>query len=124
MRAWPAIPVFLTWTVVVWVGRIRNIAGDDDLSTGGRAWRLGAAVLFVVLALAVVGARRLGGSANSPLANTLLGALVALTVGWWGVRGVGILLDVDHDIGFKVVHTVLMIGSIALAVWAWGRRDG
>lgn len=125
MRAWPAIPVFLTWTVVVWVGRIRNIAGDEDLSAGGRAWRLGAAVLFVVLALAVVVARRRAvSSANTALANTFLGALVVFTVGWWSVRGVGILLDVDHDIVFKVVHTVLMIGSIALAVWAWGRRDG
>ena len=120
MRALPAIPVFLTWTVVVWAGRIRNIAGDDDLSAPGRAWRLGAAVLFVVLAVAVLVARRRA----VPYANTVLAALVALTVGWWGVRGVGILLDVDHDIGFKVVHTILMIGSITLAVWAWGRRDG
>ena len=46
------------------------------------------------------------------------------TVGWWTIRGVGILLDGNHETGFKVVHTVLMVVSIALAMWAWARRDG
>ena len=41
-------------------------------------------------------------------------------MGWtvlvWTVRGGGILLD-DHEVGFKVVHTVLAVCSIGLAVW-------
>jgi hypothetical protein len=45
-----------------------------------------------------------------------------LSVGYWLVRGTGILVA-DHDVGFKVVHTVLMVISIVLAMWAWRRRD-
>lgn len=114
------VPLFVGWTLVVWIGRIRNILGDDELSTGGRTWRIGAAVLFVLLALAVLVTRRLA----RPEARAVLAALVLWTIGWWSVRGVGILLDASHDTGFKVVHTVLMVGSIAFAVWAWARRDG
>ena len=111
---------FLAWTAFVWIGRVRNIVSDDDLSGAARSWRLGAAVLFVVLALAVLVARRRGG----PRFTALLAVLVAGTIGWWSIRGVGILLDGNHEIGFKIVHTVLMIVSIVLAMWAWTRRDG
>ncbi|MEQ8840068.1 MAG: hypothetical protein RIB98_03735 [Acidimicrobiales bacterium] len=116
------IPIlgFLVWTVFVWVGRIRNIVSDDDLSGGAMAWRLGAAVLFVMLALAVFVVGRQG----ERISVALLGVLVVWTIGWWSIRGVGILLDGNHEIGFKVVHTVLMIVSIGLAMWAWARRDG
>lgn len=37
--------------------------------------------------------------------------------------GVGILLDPNHDVGFKLVHTALMIGSLVVAgIAAWGLR--
>jgi hypothetical protein len=120
MRNRLAVPLLLGWTLLVWVSRIRNILDDDGLSGGGRAWRLGAAVVFVVLAAVVFVARR----RRSRRATALLGGLVVWTVGWWSIRGVGILLDGNHDAGFKLVHTVLMVGSIALAMWAWTRRDG
>ena len=29
----------------------------------------------------------------------------------------------NHDVGFKVVHTILMVVSIGVAMWAWRRRD-
>jgi hypothetical protein len=119
MRTRLPVGIFLVWTFVVWVGRIRNIVADDELSAGGRIWRLGAAFVFLVLAAAVPLARRAGGSRS----NVVLGVLVAWTVGWWLVRGIGIVLD-DHDLGFTVVHTVLMIVSILLAMWAWRRRGG
>lgn len=115
-----AVRLLLAWTLLVWVSRIRNVLADDDLTSGGRAWRLGAAALFVVLALLVLVARRRDGSR----ATALLGVLVAWTVGWWTVRGLGILIDGDHDVGFKIIHTVLMIVSIGLAMWAWRRRGG
>jgi hypothetical protein len=120
MRNRLAVPLLLGWTLFVWIGRIRNIVEDGELSGAGRAWRLGAAVLFVVFAAVVFLARR----RRSPQATALLGGLVVWTIGWWTIRGVGILLDGNHDAGFKVVHTVLMIVSIALAMWAWTRRDG
>ena len=120
MRTRLAVPALLAWTLLVWVGRIRNVVADDDLSGFAFVWRLGAAVVFVVLALVVLVARL----RRSPRAGALLAGLVAFTIGWWSIRGIGILLDPAHAIGFKIVHTVLMVGSIALAMWAWARRDG
>ena len=97
---------------------MNNIVRDDDLSAGGMAWRLGAAGFFVALAVALLVATR-----RSPArVSAVLGALVVWTIGWWSIRGVGILLD-NHDVGFKVVHTILMVVSIGVAMWAWRRRD-
>ena len=118
MRTRLPVLAFLAWTLFVWVGRIRNVFVDDDLSGVGFAWRLGAAVVFVALAVVVFVARLRG----SRRARLLLATLVVWTIGWWTVRGVGILLDPNHEVGFKVVHTVLMIVSIGLAMWAWKRR--
>jgi hypothetical protein len=110
---------FLGWTLFVWVSRIRNIVADDDLSTGGMLWRLAAAVLFVALAVAVIVVERRQGQRG----HVLLGFLAFWTIGWWSIRGIGIILD-DRSVGFTVVHTVLMLVSIGLAMWAWQRRDG
>lgn len=119
MRARLPVLALVGWTLFVWVTRMNNIVHDDDLSTGGMAWRLGAAAIFVALAVAVAVSLRLAPTRMAPI----LGVLVVWTVGWWLVRGVGILLD-DHDAGFKVVHTILMLVSIGVAMWAWQRRDG
>jgi len=120
MRIRLPVLALIGWTLVVWVGRIRNIVADDDLSGLGRAWRLGAAGFFVAMGLVVL----LAWWRRSSQARVLLGVLAAWTVGWWSVRGIGILLDPNHAAGFKVVHTILMIVSIGLAMWAWARRDG
>lgn len=102
------------WSVAVWASRIRNVLGDEELDDVGTAWRVGIAVAFVVggLLLALTTARH----------DHRLGAigwgLVGLTVVWWLIRGVGILLDSNHDAGFKFVHTVLMLVSFAFAAWA------
>ena len=118
MRARLPLYSLVGWTLFVWVTRTRNVITDDDLTNFGMAWRVGAAVVFVVLALAaLVAARRWPARAT-----LLLGALVLWTTGWWLIRGVGILLD-DHEVGFKIVHSILMIVSIELAMWAWKRRD-
>ena len=42
----------------------------------------------------------------------------AWTLGFWVVRGGGILLD-DHDAAFKAIHSALMVVSIGLAMWVW-----
>lgn len=112
------VVAFLVWTVVVWASRIRNVLADDDLTGGGRAWRLAAAIAFVVLGVATAVEWRRGSRFVAVLA-----VLVLWTVSWWSVRGVGIIVD-DHDLGFTVVHTVLMVISIGLAMWAWARRAG
>lgn len=110
--------LLIGWTVLVWTSRTRNVVGDEDLTTAGRTWRIGAAVLFVVLALVYAVALRRA----SPWGRSALAVLVIWTVGWWSIRGIGILLD-DHGVGFKVIHTLLMVVSIGLAMWAWRARE-
>ena len=115
-----AVPALVGWTVFLWLSRLRNVFADDDLSSGGRTWRVIVVVVFVGLAAVVAWAwrrRRI----DPGRARRALVVLCAWTVGFWIVRGVGIIVD-DHTLGFTVIHTVLMIVSIGLAAWAWSRQ--
>ena len=104
----------VAWTAVVWVGRIRNVVGDDELTAGVRAWRLIVAIAFLVLA-GLLATLPLGLWHRRPLGSTRLVAVFCLwTIVFWTVRGGGMLFG-DHDVGFKVVHTILALASIALA---------
>ncbi|HET6833198.1 MAG TPA: hypothetical protein VFH30_04975 [Acidimicrobiales bacterium] len=115
MRRHRATVALVAWTFLVWTTRIANIWRDADLDTGDRWGRTLLAVSFTVLAIAVAVAvgRRLGQATV-----VAVGALAAWTISVWVVRGIGILAA-DHDLGFKVVHTVLAVVSIVLAVLAW-----
>ncbi|GJM37396.1 MAG: hypothetical protein DHS20C19_07630 [Acidimicrobiales bacterium] len=113
-----ALLAFLTWTVLVWTSRIRNVLADDDLSAGGTTLRLVAAAAFVLLGVLVALQWRRGGRLDR-----ILAVLVLWTVVWWSVRGIGIIVD-DHELGFTIVHTILGVVSIGLAMWAWARRAG
>jgi len=115
MRRQRAALTLVAWTFLVWTTRIANVWRDDDLSTGEQWGRTLLALSFTVLALAVLVAlwRRV-----SPAVVVTVGALAAWTTGVWLVRGGGILVG-DHDAGFKVVHAVLAVVSIALAALAW-----
>ena len=114
-RAVRLLWLLVAWTAIVWVGRIRNIVGDDTLADGDRAWGTVVAILFLVLA-AVTATLPLGLWHRRPLGSTRLVAIFCLwTIAFWGVRGAGLLLA-DHEVGFKVVHTVLAGVSISLAV--------
>ena len=42
--------LLVAWTAIVWVGRIRNLIGDDTLVNWDRAWGIVVALLFLVLA--------------------------------------------------------------------------
>lgn len=105
--------VLAAWTIFVWVNRVRNIVKDQGWVAH---WRMGAAGLFVVAAVALlvlvalvrqVGERRV----------EWLGLGLAVVGGvWWLVRDASILLG-DHSSGFKVVHTVLATVTIGLSVW-------
>jgi uncharacterized membrane protein len=112
---------FAVWTFVIWVGRIRNVVDDDDLTGGGRTVRLVLAAVFIVGAVVVAAllpaARRAGKGVER--LRTAVDVVAAVTIGVWAVRGVGILLDEDHTGGFKVVHTALALVSISLALLAW-----
>ncbi len=108
----------VAWTLFVWVSRIRNIWGDDDLSTGGQWLRTGFAVIFLAFGTAM--AVRLVRTRESGLQRSdriLLQAFILWTVGFWLVRGIGIIVD-DHEVGFTVIHTILMVISLGLAAQA------
>jgi hypothetical protein len=106
-------------TLLIWTTRIRNIWTDDELDTAGQVSRTALALLFSALALATLAtwwrARR--DEAVPAYAGRLVRTFAAWTVVVWVVRGVQIALA-DHAVGFVVVHSVLALGSIALAIWA------
>jgi hypothetical protein len=110
------VPAFALagWTVFVWTTRIGNIWRDDAAGTGSKVASTALALSFTVLAVAVaVAAWRRAWAALRP---AVLG-LAAWTTGVWVVRSVTIVAG-DRSVGFKVVHGVLAVVSIALAAWA------
>jgi hypothetical protein len=109
-----AVVALVAWTLLVWTTRIGNIWGDDGLDTAGKIGRTALALSFTVLAVAVAVAawRR----ASAALRLSVL-ALAGWTTAVWLVRSVDITAG-DHEVGFKVVHLVLAVVSIALAALA------
>lgn len=103
--------VLIGWTVFQWVSRLRNVINNDELSTSGRTIR----VLVVVVFVALAGATAVALRRRSSLANNVLVVFLCWTVGYWLVRGIGILIDGDYSAGFKLVHTVLMVISLSLS---------
>jgi len=104
----------IIWTVLLWLSRLRNVLNNDELTTSGRSVRLGVVVVFVALAaLAAYGVRF-----RQP---RLVAMLVVWTTGYWLVRGIGILVDGDYSVGFKAIHTALMVVSLILA-WMTSRQ--
>ena len=97
------------WSLLIWSGRLRNLAVNDDLTLGRGAL----AVSFVVggLVVAIAALRR------AAWLTPAVSALAAWTIVVWVIRGTAILLA-DHEGGFKVVHTVLALVSIGLAALA------
>jgi hypothetical protein len=94
-----ALPV---WTLLIWTTRIRNIVTGD--------WSVADLVVpagLTLLAVLALVRRRPG-----------LELLAAATVLAWAVR-LPLVLVHDHPIGFKVVHAVLAVVSVALAAASW-----
>lgn len=112
LRSWPALTVLVGWSVFLWISRLRNVLDNDELSDWGVIWRVGVVVVFVVLAI-LAWMRR--------TTTWAVPVLVWWTIGFWLVRGGGILID-DHAVSFKVIHTVLMVVSIGAAMWVWQTR--
>lgn len=108
--------VLIAWTIFLWLSRLRNVLGNEELSSGGRAARVTVVVIFVGLALVVAASRVI--PRLRVRAHRLLLVFLLWTVGYWLVRGIGILLDGEYSVGFKAVHTVLMVVSVTLSVLA------
>ncbi len=92
--------VLVVWTVFVWAGRIRN---------GGSILLAGSFLLLAALVVASLWKRS--------WMRWAVTALVVWTIGVWLVRTPMILVH-DHPVGFKAVHAVLAVVSIAVALWA------
>ena len=108
------------WMAFVWVTRIRNALGDDALSTSGQVQAYGLSTLGLGGAAAMAWWAR----SAKPDGETVSGVPVAgvrgvaaAHAGVWLVLGTAIAMG-DRAVGFKVVHGVLAIVSIALAAWA------
>ena len=111
------LAILAAWTVLVWVGRLRNVVVNDDLSGWSFIWRLLVALAFTGIGL-VLGSllfrHRLTPASNSRPA--LLGAALAVVGSiWWLVRGTGILLA-TYPVGFKIVHTLLALVTVMLSM--------
>jgi hypothetical protein len=116
MRGRGLLVAFGVWTLFVWATRIGTAWSQDDLSTAGRAGRVGLALSFTafgVVLLVVAGRAR--GRALTGTETLLVRVAAGWTIAVWVVRGAGIALA-DHEAAFVVVHTVLALVSIALAV--------
>lgn len=105
------------WSVFVWGTRLRNIFTDDELSTSGQLGRGAIAVVFLLGAAGLVWllVRRRRGLDGRQRSMVVVFAL--FTIAYWIVRDLQILVA-DHSVGFKVVHTVLAVVSIAASVLA------
>jgi hypothetical protein len=90
-----ALPI---WTLFVWATRLRIIFDQDQPRT-----TVILPVVLTVLAVVALVDRRRG-----------LLVLAAVTTAVWVVR-LPLVLVHDHSVGFKVVHAVLAVVSLALA---------
>jgi hypothetical protein len=109
-----AVVVLVGWTLFVWTTRLGNIWRDDTTTTSAKVGSTALALSFTVLALVV--AATLWRRAWTALRLAVVG-LAVWTAAVWAVRSLVIMTD-DRGVGFKVVHGVLAVVSIALAAWA------
>ena len=121
-RRWP-IAVFAAWSGYVWVTRIANAwsATSDETATAKAISTVTAVALLVGAVAAVAILARARSRAFVAAETLVLRTFAALTVAVWAVRVPLIVLDADHNVAFKVVHTALALLSVGLAALTWWR---
>lgn len=116
------VGAFIAWTLFVWIGRIRNVTADADLSGMDRWGPLVMSVGFVVGAVVLAALLYRDHVAASRASSGALRNAVWVVAGYttvvWLVRAGDIALRGGHDLPFVVVHVVLAAVSIALGAWA------
>jgi hypothetical protein len=121
-RRWPIL-AFAAWSAYVWVTRISNAWGpsSDETTSAKVISTISAGVLLVgvIATMAILVRARVRAFVAAEV--LVLRVFVGLTVAVWAVRVPQILLDGDHNAGFKVVHTALAVISVALGVLTWRR---
>lgn len=111
---------FVAWTAFVWISRISNTLRSTTESTGGKVFSTVLSVIMLALALAVAVVLVQGRTAAlAPASLRVLQIAAIVTILVWVVRVPQIVFlddDPTHGAGFKIVHAVLGVISIALAL--------
>ena len=108
--------ILAAWTVAIWLTRIVNVAQAGDLGFWGTLWRVLVALVFVDLGLAT-----LVWAVSGKFGPRWFVMLATLSVLYWPIRTAQLWADSTQTTGFKLVHTALMlvtIAAVALAAWA------
>lgn len=111
--------LLVLWTLAVWGSRLRNIVVDDELAGLDRVVSFAVAVVLIASAIAVGAALRTG---SRHLRSALL-VLATIGVLRWTIRGPLILVSDEWEAGFKVVHTILWLLTVALSALAWREQQ-
>ena len=111
---------FVAWTAFVWISRISNTLRSTTESSGGKVFSTVLSVIMLALALAVAIVLVQGWTAAmAPASLRILQIAAIVTIVVWAVRVPQIVFlddDPTHGAGFKIVHAVLGVISIALAL--------
>lgn len=109
MRVAPAVAIAV-WTLIAWGGRIGLLVGE----AGPGAWlRIAGS-----LAVGLVTAFTLLAPRLAPVRRPVLMAFATFTGVLW-TRSLYVNWVGSGSVPFKLVHTVLAVGFLALAVWAF-----
>jgi hypothetical protein len=119
VRTWPAVAALCAWTVFLWITRIKNALGDDDMTASGKAIAIITALAFLGAAAALAYAHH----RSRPGARRGAAAFALVSIVYWIIRAITIVAR-DHPLGFTVVHTVLALITVALGVWVLRRAGG
>lgn len=121
------VAAFSALTLLIWVNRIWLAwTNADDTVAQKVVWSI--PIVAFVVAAAVLLAAIVRGRSDAPWFRTLVLAFAAGTALYWAIR-LPIIWVNDHDLtpeeelGFKLVHTVLAVVSVAAAGFAarWAR---
>ena len=122
---WPVI-VFVLWTLFVWLNRISNALRNDALSSGSKAFSVALSLSVVALAVAAATVAVRGWSRPWTRSEAMV---LKVAAGWTGLLWLILVPKIIIDgrpagftgnlAGFKAVHSVLGLVSLALAVWVW-----
>lgn len=108
----------VVWTLAIWGSRVRNILVDDELVGFDRFLSLAVALVLIGSATAVA----VSMFRQTSWRSSALGVLVVVGILRWTLRGPVILLSDGWDAGFKIVHTVLWLTTVALSLLAWSEH--
>ena len=111
------IGAFGAWTLLMWAGRIRNVANDTTLTSVQRNVTLIPVMGFV--AMGVVTLIVAMPTMTQRVRRYVVNAAAVVTWAFWGLRLIQIATRGDHSLGFVAVHVVLgtISGILAFAMW-------